>query len=357
MSFELTELRNSTIWQLYRMRDRIQIDPDYQRLGNIWAPDNRQLLIDTILNGFDVPKLYLHKFTKPVQKGGKSYDYAIIDGRQRLETMWNFIGGKIALADDFTFYEDDSVKLAGMTYQDLGKTHPELKADFDGFPLAVVLIETDDLEMIEEMFSRLNEAAPLTAAEKRNAYGGPVPVAIRKLAKEPFFTQSVPFPNKRYRHFDLVTKFLLTEHEGKVVDTKKARLDDFVDGFASEPRNKLLPFQKPVQQTVQAMHKVFADADNLLRQVGMVTLYYHLFRLARAEKWLPAITRKKLFEFDKERASNRILFELGETDEIDRDLIEFDGYAQSPNDAGAIRFRLKVMLNRVFGRDVELEEL
>ena len=357
MSFELTELHNSTIWQLYRMRDRIQIDPEYQRLGNIWAPDNRQLLIDSILNGFDVPKLYLHKFTKPLQKDGKSYSYAIIDGRQRLETMWSFIEGKIALADDFKFFENESVELAGMTYQDLGKTHPELKADFDGFPLAVILIETDDLEMIEEMFSRLNEAAPLTAAEKRNAYGGPVPVAIRKLAKEPFFTHSVPFPNKRYRHFDLVTKFLLTDHEGKVVDTKKARLDDFVESFAAETRNKILPFQKPVQLTVQAMNKVFADADPLLRQVGMVTLYYHLFRLARTEKWLVEITRKKLFEFDKERASNRILFELGEAKNIDRDLIEFDSYAQSPNDASAIRFRLKVMLDRVFGRNVNLDDL
>jgi len=75
--------------------------------------------------------------------------------------------------------------------------------------------------MIEEMFSRLNEAAPLTAPEKRNAYGGPLPRLIRKLATKPFFTKNLPFRNKRYRHFDLATRFLLAEDKKGVVDAKK----------------------------------------------------------------------------------------------------------------------------------------
>ena len=149
MTFDISELRDRTVWQLYRMRDRIQLDPDYQRLGNIWAPDNRQLLLDTILNKFDVPKIYLHKFSQPQTKGGKTYDFAIVDGKQRLETLWSFIGGKIALASDFKLFRDENVEAAGMTYQELGQQHPELKADFDGFLLSVILIETDDLEMID----------------------------------------------------------------------------------------------------------------------------------------------------------------------------------------------------------------
>src|SRR5689334_17548238 len=110
MSFEITELRNSTVWQLYRIRDRIQLDPEYQRLGGIWIPENRRFLIDTIINGFDVPKLYLHKHAKPIAKGGKEYDYAIVDGKQRLETMWRFIAGEFPLSDDFVFFKDESVK-------------------------------------------------------------------------------------------------------------------------------------------------------------------------------------------------------------------------------------------------------
>lgn len=357
MSFNITELRDRTVWQIYRLRERIQLDPDYQRLGNIWAPDNRQLLIDTILNKFDVPKIYLHKFQKPLIKGAKTFEYAIVDGKQRLETLWSFIDGKIALADDFSLFREKKVKAAGMTYTELGKEYPDLKADFDGFLLSVIVIETDDLEMIEEMFSRLNEAAPLTAPEKRNAYGGPIPNAVRRLAKAEFFTVKVPFENRRYRHFDLATKFLMTEHAGKVVDTKKARLDDFVASFAGDARDKMPAFLKKSQDNLTRMASVFSDKDSLLRQVGMVMLYYHLFRVANANGWSNEITRKKLVDFDKRRAANRGKVERGESKGVDLDLIEFDRYAQSPNDGAAIRYRLRLILKCALGREVVDDDL
>ncbi|KMJ87821.1 hypothetical protein ACH58_25945 [Achromobacter xylosoxidans] len=356
MSFSITDFHGSTVWKLYRIRERIQLDPDYQRLGGVWAPENRQLLIDTIINGFDIPKLYMHKFNAPLHVGRSSYDYAIVDGRQRLEALWSFIDGKIALADDFEYFKDKHVAVGGMTYQELATHYPELKADFDGFPLAVVLIETDELDMIEEMFSRLNEAAPLTAPEKRNAFGGPGPVAIRKLAKEVFFTQSLPFPNKRYRHYDLATKFLMASHENRVVDTKKSRLDDFVASFVDQPRTKSLPCFKEAQRVVQAMSRVFSANDALLRQVGMVMLYFHLFRVSTEEGWGGEVTRKKLLDFEKKRIENRQHFEQGKIDKVNKDLVDFDSYAQSPNDGGAIRFRLQVLLDQGFGRKHEDDE-
>ena len=356
MKFEITELRSSTVWSLYRMRDRIQIDPLYQRLSNIWTPDTRQLLIDTILNDFDIPKLYLHKFNKPLKKDGKTYDFAIIDGKQRLETMWAFIDGHIALAEDFQYFKDPNMKAGNMTYSELGREYPDLKVQFDSFQLTAVCVETDELEMIEEMFSRLNEAAPLTAPEKRNAYGGPLPMAIRKLASESFFTRAIPFTNKRYRHFDLATKFLLTEHEGKVVDTKKAYLDRFVENFADQPRTKMPKFLSQTQENVRRMADVFTQKDPLLRQVGIVMLYYHLFRLAHLEGWQQKITRKRLADFEKRRDENRAIAEKDLT-KANYDLIEFDRYAQSPNDGYAIKFRLKVLLREVFAKDVSTDDL
>jgi Protein of unknown function DUF262 len=356
MKFEITELRSSTVWSLYRMRDRIQIDPLYQRLSNIWTPDNRQLLVDTILNDFDIPKLYLHKFDKPLKRDGKNYDFAIIDGKQRLETMWAFIDGEIALAEDFEYFKDSDVRAGNMTYKELGREFPDLKAQFDSFQLTAICVETDELEMIEEMFSRLNEAAPLTAPEKRNAYGGPLPVAIRRLAGESLFTGAIPFPNKRYRHFDLATKFLLAEKERKVVDTKKAYLDKFVASFSEAPRNKMPKFLTRAQQNVERMALVFTQKDPLLRQVGIVMLYFHLFRIAHDAGWDQKITRKRLADFEKVREANREVAEKDLT-KANYDLIEFDRYAQSPNDGYAIKFRLKVLLREVFNQDLSTDDL
>lgn len=356
-SFEISILRNSTVWLLYRMRDRIQLDPEYQRLSEIWTMDKRQLLIDTILNDFDVPKLYLHKFRKPLEKNGRIFEYAIIDGKQRLESIWSFIDGRIALADDFEYFKDEKVKAGGMKYMELGQAYPDLKAQLDGFTLSTVYIETDDIEVIEEMFTRLNEAATLTAAEKRNAFGGPLPVAIRQLAKEEFFVASLPFRNKRYRHYDLAAKFLLAEHEGKVGDTKKVYLDKFVERFRGQPRQKMPSFVKKTKETMGLMVSIFTKNDPLLRQVGMVMLYYHLFRLADNHGLEGKITRKRLLDFEKLRDENRITAEANE-EKADYDLIEFDKYAQSPNDGYAIKFRLKVLLEKAFKkRDVGIESL
>ena len=76
----------------------MQLEPDYQRMSDIWTLDKRQRLIDTILNDFDVPKLYLHKFHEPLKKSGKHTTTRSSTGKQRLETMWAFIDGNISLA-------------------------------------------------------------------------------------------------------------------------------------------------------------------------------------------------------------------------------------------------------------------
>ena len=356
MKFEITELRSSTVWTLYRMRDRIQLDPDYQRMSGIWTIDERQGLIDTVINDFDMPKLYLHKFDKPLRKGGKTFDYAIIDGKQRLETMWSFIDGKLALASDFEYFKDSNIKPGDMTYTELGQKLPDLKVQFDSFQLNVIAIETDELEMVEEMFSRLNESAPLTAPEKRNAYGGPLPILIRKLASQDFFNTALPFPNKRYRHFDLAAKFLFAQSEGHVADTKKVYLDKFVKDHACEPRTKLPLFFKTTQQNVRRMANVFTQKDPLLRQVGIVLLYYHLFRIANVEGWVTEITRKRLADFDKKREANRRKAEQDIT-KANYDLLEFDRFAQSPNDGYATKFRLKILLRAVFKKNVRIDDL
>ena len=355
MKFDISELRNSTVWGLYRLRERIQVDPDYQRLSGIWTVAEHQLLIDTILNDLDVPKLYLHKFTEPQRKRKKVYDYAIIDGKQRLETLWSFINGDFALANDFNYFADSEVDVRSMTYAELGRSYPDLKTHFDSFHLTTILVETDEMEMIEEMFSRLNEAAPLSAPEKRNAYGGPLPGAIRRLARASFFTYRLPFSNKRYRHLDLATKFLLAEHDGKVRDTKKAHLDSFVEKFSDQSKNKEPGFARAATTNAQRMASVFIGKDRLLRQVGMVNLYYHLFRVAYKSGWGGEITRKRLVEFEKRRAENRRLAEH-DGPNADFDLLQFDRYAQSPNDSAANRFRLALLCREAFRHPIEEDE-
>src|SRR3546814_327900 len=74
--------QNSTILRINSEQDAINTDPYYQRKGGVWTLQKKQLLIDSILNDYDIPKLYFHNYNNQQKEdnGGK-YDYSIIDGR------------------------------------------------------------------------------------------------------------------------------------------------------------------------------------------------------------------------------------------------------------------------------------
>ena len=350
-NFNVSNMPYNTVLYLHSEKDAFELDPEYQRESDIWPLEKRQLLIDSIINGYDIPKIYFHKFSKPKRVGGHSKTHAIIDGKQRLTSIWSFIDGEFPLSEDIEFISDDAVDLRGLTYRELGKRYPKLKLRFDSFPLTVVEVDTPDVDLIEDMFSRLNEAVPLSAAEKRNAFGGPMPKVIRRVAKTSFFTQNLPFPNKRYRHFDLAAKFLLIERQDKVADTKKIYLDEFVRESKARSQSKADAIGRQSTRVLKQMSLVFTASDQLLRSVGTTVLYYHVFRLAMREAWVGQIERKEFEEFELARQENRSLAEK-DIRKATYDLLEFDRYVQTPNDGYAISARLKILLHSVFEREM-----
>ena len=352
--FTLGKLPQSSLLVVYSDRAEIDVDPEYQRISGIWTHEKRQLLIDSLVNGFDVPKLYFHEFVPPKTKGGRTFRYAIIDGKQRLQTIWEFIDGSLTLAEDFKYLRDETVQAGGLDYATLAQRYPQIKARFDATLIDVVTIRTEDIELIEDMFSRLNEAVPLNAPEKRGALGGPMPLAIKSVANHTFFTRHLPFEDARYRHRELAAKFLYIEFNSGIPNTKKSYLDQFVKTFREwkKKRDKrsspsaILALKSEVDATLDAMNKVFAIKDSLLRQVGMVTVYYHLFRQVRLHE-VDSVRRDMLVKFEQDREKNRLIVEeSGESSKkVNTSLLEFDKHSQTPNDSYAIRIRLVILLN------------
>ena len=129
-------MNNSAIIRVNSDREYINTSPEYQRNSEVWTLEKKQLLIDSILNEYDIPKLYFHILpSNPKSR----LQYAIIDGRQRIETIWAFIDNKFPLAHDFEYLKDDSIKLANLTYSDLAQKYPKIKIIFDGFSLPIIL--------------------------------------------------------------------------------------------------------------------------------------------------------------------------------------------------------------------------
>src|SRR6266487_1264767 len=103
----------------YLDRDKVFMNPVYQREANIWSIEKKQLLIDSIINHFDIPKLYFHEYLEPKLIEGKKRKYAVIDGKQRLLAIWEFIDNAFSLSDKFEYLPDPKVNLSGLTYREL----------------------------------------------------------------------------------------------------------------------------------------------------------------------------------------------------------------------------------------------
>ncbi len=120
----ISDMQPNSIALLHADRDQFELDPDYQRISDVWTKSKKQLLIDSLLNGFDIPKIYLYELNPPKRQGERVYRYAIVDGKQRLEAIWIFMNDDLPLDDAFAYYRDDTVKAGGMTYSELGEKYP-----------------------------------------------------------------------------------------------------------------------------------------------------------------------------------------------------------------------------------------
>ncbi|MFJ7796731.1 DUF262 domain-containing protein [Pseudomonas sp. NPDC096950] len=352
---ETFALKNSTIMLLYSDKEEIQLDPHYQRMGGVWTREKKQLLIDSILNDYDVPKLYFHEFTRE-QKTETGFSYAVVDGRQRLQTIWSFIDGDFALSEDFEYQRDNLINLANLTYEDIAKAFPKIRIAFDSFVLPVVGIRTDDEDLIEDMFSRLNEAVPLNAAEKRNAIGGEMVTAIREVAATPLFVSRVKFNNNRYQHREVAVRMLLVEENlrgsGRLIDTKKVYLDALARNYHSNGSDRVSELKGATIEVVSAMADVFMEKDELLQSQGNMIVYYLVFRAALRTGEVAKITRRKLFDF-RERLKENRLRAAEEYAESSFELLEYDRLTQQgTNDSSNIKERFGIL-----ARELELSNI
>ena len=200
------DTRPFPIAELFVERNAIDEKPPYQRESFVWSPPKKELFIDSLLNGYDIPKIYFHDLRG--KRGLKKY--AIIDGKQRLHTLYEFLADGFPLAIDFKLNDDvgfDNIEkgmyFSGFSDQD--------KERFKAVSLSVVLVKDAADDDIEDLFFRLNNGEPLNGAEKRNARGGAMNELIRSLAKDKFFTEKLRFDNKRFAHLEIAAKILLLE--------------------------------------------------------------------------------------------------------------------------------------------------
>jgi len=337
-------------------QNKIDMEPPYQRRGRLWSQTDKAYLIDSILNGFDIPKLYMADFTVGERSSlNKSkLPYAIIDGKQRLEAIFDFFQNKVVLNQDFVYLPNPELKLGGLSYKDLYSNYYEVAEVFEVFPLTIMSVHASTEEPINELFVRLNRNKPLTGAEIRNAMSGPAPAIIRTIRDHDFFINNVAFPFTRGADLNAAAKILQFEFEGKPVDTKKKVLDSFVSSIKlAERRDHLELAARRVNENLTVMSEIFLPKDKLLSSGGMLPVYYWFCRNQLEEYYY--LIREFLVQFENERKGIRSIGS-DHTDKAFATFVKFDIYNRSTNDLVSHQGRFEI-LQGLFYEWLEKREL
>lgn len=292
------------------------LDPPYQRETGIWSLEKKQLFIDSIINGFDIPKIYIHDLGKPDNDG---YHYAVIDGKQRLTAIWEFMNNEFALSSDFEFSKDavpgnvldeESHPGKNQNYSDFDE---KFKEYFKNRSLDFVKVGTEEEDEIDEQFSRLNNGEPLNTAEKRNAFGGSMNKLIRELSKHRFFERKVKFKNKRFCYYEVAVKLLRLEHhdfhQSQILcDLSKKHLDDLVKNNKEIDNQTAELLRDRVNKQLDISCKIFDDEDFLLRKQTYPQIYYvfvkKMFRQYTSETKMEKLLKGFLTSFETDRIKN-----------------------------------------------------
>src|SRR5260370_40798845 len=101
--------------KIYKRRDRYEI-PDWQR-EEVWSLGKKQLLIDSILRGWKLPKFYFLRLSEN--------ETEVVDGQQRLTAIFEFF------ANEFPLPKNSAKQFGGPYYRDLSQIHSNSFADFE----------------------------------------------------------------------------------------------------------------------------------------------------------------------------------------------------------------------------------
>jgi hypothetical protein len=137
------------------------MDPPYQR-RSIWNQAYKDFFVDTVLNDYPCPAIFLYEHISPEGVA----NYSVVDGKQRLLTLFEFASNQFPVPSDATI-----ARTRDKYFKDLDD---DTKRGFWRYQFAVEFIPSEDETLINTIFDRINRnVAKLTRQELRHAkFGG-----------------------------------------------------------------------------------------------------------------------------------------------------------------------------------------
>lgn len=186
--------RSSLPWSIKQITkmindEKINFNHPVQRKGSQWSDYQKSLFIHSLLTGFPVPPVY---FTK------QENIYFVLDGKQRLTTVIDFMNDRFCLHEDIPNFEEND--FTGMYFSEL---HEDVRSDLLTTNLTIQKLSDCTDDDLEEVFYRLNHGTPLSSIQKVKArMGSEIANALSDLSRHEFLTSLVKFTKSQLRKED-----------------------------------------------------------------------------------------------------------------------------------------------------------
>jgi uncharacterized protein with ParB-like and HNH nuclease domain len=251
----------------WRNDKSLVLSPKFQR-RRVWPTKARAYLIDTMVRGLPIPKLYMRQHLD--LRSNKSI-HEIVDGQQRLSSVLDFYDDLIALP------KDEDTEWSGLTYSRLNR---DLQRSILTYEFSVdILIDASDADVLD-VFARINSySVPLNQQEKRNAkYFGSFKKAVYSLGfqhlefwkKHGIFSDSAM---ARMREAEFTSELLVAMTSG--LQDKKGSLDSFYEKWDDR-----FPYRKKSAERFRdVMDIIGIHVGNTLQTIAFKRspLFYTLF--------------------------------------------------------------------------------
>nr|WP_281502122.1 DUF262 domain-containing protein [Loktanella sp. F6476L] len=132
---------------------QIDLDPEFQR-RDVWSPSSKTKFIESLFLGIPIPQILLSV------KADKKGSYIVLDGKQRLLTIWEFLSGEMLDGKPFKLKGLRILKeLEGLTWAEI-KLLPDWEDQLLNETVRTTIVKNwDSQEVLYEIFYRLNSGS------------------------------------------------------------------------------------------------------------------------------------------------------------------------------------------------------
>lgn len=281
---EKTKIVRQT-WSILEIYQKIKeknliLTPDYQR-SIVWKNDKKTAFIESLYMEIMIPPIYVVEI--PGEDLLAANKYEVVDGKQRLTAIMEFVSGKLELSKKSLEYYADI--FGGKNFNDIKEAYTEKTTQMLSSILDIYVITSNSPEFTKyDIFARLNKGAePLRVNEIRRAIyhsnvtsaisayierhiGKDAPQELAEEYKKHFSQNDIKRFEDYGRFYRSIAFYVRSDREEGIVRNYNSRPRDMINGVLQCIQEKsvileIADVEKLIERTMKLLSS-FEGSDN-----------------------------------------------------------------------------------------------